>query len=587
MRRGKNPSDVLLRCALPVQRYPLLNGIGRALIIVLILALLSIPISFTTPIFAQTTTSVTAEAIGQANLRAATDTAAELLGEIRAGTRYPVIGRSALYPWVLLADPTSGQPIGWVFNDLVTVQGAISTVPFTEIMVTGSGIVQPAPSVSPIIDAAASTTPAAVSGNQTSPTSNVIGTVQGEINIRYGPGVEYPRIGVGRVGESFSIITWHTQLPWVQIRYEQSPTGAAWVAIDLLDIQGDLYSLPSVSQTIFNYPTLTPTPANFEEASVLGATPVPLSPEFQALSGQLWQMMLDASFDPATSRLGSFFLMDLQTGESISFESEIAFSGMSVNKIAILTALYDWLLSPPDDARAYTIAEAMICSENISTNEVLSIIGEGNPYTGAERVSAFLERVGLERTFIYTPYANDPFITPQSPRTRITSADQVSAEPDPFNQMTVNEIGGLLNSVYQCGYNERSPLLDTGTFTQTECRQILHVMGGNRIGNLIEAGVPADVRVAHKHGWIDDTHGDAAVVFSPGGAYILVIVLHNPVWLNFDESSTLVAEMSRTVYNYFNPNATMQEVRYEEVPAQCELLGNPIISDLRDPNFGG
>jgi hypothetical protein len=31
----------------------------------------------------------------------------------------------------------------------------------------------------------------------------------------------------------------------------------------------------------------------------------------------------------------------------------------------------------------------------------------------------------------------------------------------------------------------------------------------------------------------------------------------------------------------------MQEVRYEEVPAQCELLGNPIISDLRDPNFGG
>jgi len=42
---------------------------------------------------------VTAEAINQANLRAATDVNAELLGQITIGTRYPVIGQSQFFPW--------------------------------------------------------------------------------------------------------------------------------------------------------------------------------------------------------------------------------------------------------------------------------------------------------------------------------------------------------------------------------------------------------------------------------------------------------------------------------------------------------
>ncbi|MBN8639385.1 MAG: hypothetical protein J0M07_28970, partial [Anaerolineae bacterium] len=43
-------------------------------------------------------TGATAEAIQQANLRAATDVNADLLGQITAGTRYPIVGRSQFYP---------------------------------------------------------------------------------------------------------------------------------------------------------------------------------------------------------------------------------------------------------------------------------------------------------------------------------------------------------------------------------------------------------------------------------------------------------------------------------------------------------
>jgi uncharacterized protein YraI len=559
------------------------------------LTLLLLLCAFATLIGISAQAPVTAEAVGQANLRAAPNTESQLLGQIVAGTRYPIIGRSEFFPWYLLGDPATNQPLGWVFADLVSIQGDGNSVPLSTLDLSGATPLPVTPESTP---AATSLTPLPVTAPVSTPipVNAVMGTVLGEINIRYGPGVEYERIGVARAGDTLEITAWHTQLPWVQIRYPSSPNGQAWVAVDLLEIQGDLYSLPAITQTRLSLPTLTPTPPIIQQSTLPGFTPVSLSPEFTALANQLWDMMLAANFDPATSHFGALFLMNVETGEAISFGDEFAFSGMSINKIAILTEYYRQLDTRPGDEQAYTIAEAMVCSENISTNEMLAEIGAGNPYQGAERVSEFLQAFGAERSFIYTPYDNDPFITPQAPRTRTTSADQVSAEPDPYNQMTVSEVGALLNGVYQCGYGEDSALLQAfpDDFTPTECRQMLEVMSHNRIGSLIEMGVPEGVRVSHKHGWIDDTHGDAALVFSPGGAYILVVVLHNPVWLEFSESEPLIEEMSRTVYNAFNPDAPLAEVRPFDPAADADvatcnqnLFGSQIIEDLRAAEFDG
>ena len=77
---------------------------------------------------------------------------------------------------------------------------------------------------------------------------------------------------------------------------------------------------------------------------------------------------------------------------------------------------------------------------------------------------------------------------------------------------------------------------------------------------LHEAGVPDGTRVAHKHGWVTlfgimNTLGDAAIVYTPGGNYVLVIFLYHPVQLIWDPASQLVADLSVIVYNYFNsPN---------------------------------
>ena len=107
-------------------------------------------------------TGVTAEALGQANLRATTDIQAELVGQITSGTRYPVIGRSEFYPWLLLADPATRAPLGWVFAELVTTQGDLNSVPFSDMIVSEtSNLISPTPAETA---EPAQTTPDSLSG---------------------------------------------------------------------------------------------------------------------------------------------------------------------------------------------------------------------------------------------------------------------------------------------------------------------------------------------------------------------------------------------------------------------------------------
>jgi uncharacterized protein YraI len=540
-------------------------------------------------------TTATAEALGQANLRSTTDVNAPLVGQITSGTAYPIIGRSELYPWYLLGDDDSGQPIGWVYAELVSVRGDVNLVPFSTTVVDENAAATPAPSVSPAANstAAQATAEPGLVGvavplePSATPTlsGNVIGTVVGEINIRFGPGTEYPRIGVGKIGEQFQISAWHTQLPWIQIRYDAAPNGFGWVQMDLLEVKGDIFTLPSISQTIFDLPTLTPTPPVVQSSALFG-TPAALSPQFQTLGESIWNMMLTAKFDPLTSRQGALFLMDLQTGETITFGNRIAFSGMSITKIAILAATYEQMDTPPDVEEAMDIANMMVCSENTASNQLLSNLGEGDEYRGAQAVTRFLNQLGLQDTYMTAPFIIPGVSTPQPAPIPTTGVDQRSAQPDPYNQMTVDQLGLLLNGIYQCAYNNSGPLLSAfpGRFDQRECRQMLDVMSSNNLSEplLMSAGVPPEIRVAHKHGWTPDTHGNAGIVFTPGGNYVLVVALHNPTWLDFGESFPLITEISRTIYNYYNPDTPMGTPREPNIieVAECQLLGNPIIEEL-------
>ena len=91
------------------------------------------------------------------------------------------------------------------------------------------------------------------------------------------------------------------------------------------------------------------------------------------------------------------------------------------------------------------------------------------------------------------------------------------------------------------------------------CKQMVTFLASDKIGVLIEAGVPEGTQVAHKHGWISDPSSlviknisDAAIVYTPGGNYVLVIYAYHPVQTVWEPVSALFAQMSQAVYNYYN-----------------------------------
>lgn len=538
---------------------------------------------------------VVAEAIIQANLRAAGDITTDVVGEIMAGTRYPVIGRNqfAVSTWYLLADPVTSQPIGWVYFELVNVTGDINSVAFSTLNVTSPPTPTPTPTLAATLVATDAQTPlATASGEATAPPTftptpefSVLGLVSGEVNVRYGPGPNFDRLGVVQAGNQLRIVGYHTQFPWVQIAFDGAPEGVGWIAENLLEIQGDKFSTRAITRTDFTtQPTLTPTPAVIQSDSV--------NASFAALGNALWNTVLQGGFDPATSRFGALYLRDLRTGEELTFGNEFAFSGTSINKVAILVELFDILNGDPPPQVAIDIANTMICSENGATNRLLEVIGGGDDYAGAENVSQLLTQLGLQRTFLTAPY-EIPGATPEPPSRPIrypdTDADQAKANPNLTNQMTVDELGTLLASVYECAVNESGSLLTSpSNYTPQECRKMLHVMANNNVDALLKAGVPASVPVAHKHGWINDTHGNAAIFFTPGGDYVIVMMLFQPEWLQYAESLPVVAEVSRMVYNYYNPTAPQDVVREGSIPPteDCNFAGSPLVTDLMSPLYG-
>ena len=80
----------------------------------------------------------------------------------------------------------------------------------------------------------------------------------------------------------------------------------------------------------------------------------------------------------------------------------------------------------------------------------------------------------------------------------------------------------------------------------------------NKMPFLLKAGVPDVNVVAHKHGYVTgingimQTLGDAGIIYSPGGDYVLVIFLYHPQQLIWDNASYLVGQLSGAIYNFYN-----------------------------------
>lgn len=251
----------------------------------------------------------------------------------------------------------------------------------------------------------------------------------------------------------------------------------------------------------------------------------------------------------------SIFILDLQTGREIAINADVAMSGMSIVKIPIVLETFRILSREPNIEQTRLISETLIDSGNFSANLLLDVVaGQDNAFLGADIVTDSLQKLGLTNTFIVTPYEEAPRPRKQTLDTPANLRGEPNTNPDPAMQTTAEDMGYLLSVLYYCAENGGGALIAVyeGDLTQEECQQTIAFMEQNYIGSLIEEGVPSGTPVAHKHGWISDTHGDAGIVYTPGGDYVIVMFLHHDRWLDWPVSSPIMADISRATYNYFN-----------------------------------
>ncbi|MGC9084168.1 MAG: serine hydrolase [Anaerolineae bacterium] len=249
----------------------------------------------------------------------------------------------------------------------------------------------------------------------------------------------------------------------------------------------------------------------------------------------------------------SLFVKDLQTGAELEINPDVAYAGMSVLKIAVMMETYRALDEPPNPEQTKLLTETMTLSGNFTANLLLrDVIGGGDAYQGVENLTASMRHLGLVNTFMAAPY--DETAPPPTIVTPANSRTDLNTNPDPYMQTTAREVGLMLEMIYQCSRGGGALMVAyPGAFTPEECQQMLDMMAGDKTGSMIEAGLPPGTKFARKHGWIGDTHADAAIVFSPGGDFVLVVYLYRPQWLEWDVSNPLVQRIATATYNYFNP----------------------------------
>lgn len=288
----------------------------------------------------------------------------------------------------------------------------------------------------------------------------------------------------------------------------------------------------------------------------------PPRPSFQNLEVMLKQTIDLAGFDG----VAGLYLHDLQSGQEIHFiyrqgeslptNPDLAFTAASIIKIPIMVSVYRRLNDTPDLETIRLLEEMIEKSGNDPADWVMERVID--PTRAPLDVSDDMKALGLENTFLAGYfYAGAPLLYVY--KTPANSRPDINTDPDVYNQTTPSEIGMLLEDIYLCSKTGGGNLVAVfpGEITQEECQSMITFLTRNYLGSLIEAGVPEGTRVAHKHGWIStygiiNTIGDAGIVFTPGGDFVLVIFLYHPEQLVWEPSAKLIADLTEAIYNFYN-----------------------------------
>ncbi len=246
------------------------------------------------------------------------------------------------------------------------------------------------------------------------------------------------------------------------------------------------------------------------------------------------------------------YFKDLASGDSLLFDADARMHAASMMKVPVLIQLFrdheagrlrldDSLkvtktfrsivdsstfdLDAPDDADTVlyarigeresisSLAERMITvSSNLATNMLVELVGPG-------RVQATMRELGADSIAV------------------LRGVEDIKAyEAGLSNTTTARDLGVIFTAIAD------------GTAASAEsCREMIAILERQEFNEGIPAGVPSDVRVGHKTGWISGIRHDGGIVTLPDGRRYVLVVLTRGI-SDVTAADSLIVDVSRLAY---------------------------------------
>lgn len=222
----------------------------------------------------------------------------------------------------------------------------------------------------------------------------------------------------------------------------------------------------------------------------------------------------------------SIYIKDLAGDREISINDR-SMEAASLIKLYIMGAVYDQL-EKGNLEETQTISDSLYNMITVSDNESANILvralsPDGDHSEGLKVVNRFIQQNGFQNTEQVNGLA-DPSLWTDDGRLNHTSA---------------RDCGMLLERIYKGNFVSHLASRDMET-----------LLLGQEIDYKIPDSLPDGTISASKTGEVEGCENDTAIVYSPGGDYIICIMSNG--WADDTAAVDRIHQLSETVYNYFN-----------------------------------
>ncbi|HLY25219.1 MAG TPA: serine hydrolase [Aggregatilineales bacterium] len=362
-------------------------------------------------------------------------------------------------------------------------------------------------------------------------------------------------------------------------RYEQRASGATFDGKSMTFDQGAAGTRLDIEKSIQDIDTALRKPTD-RKVKLTMKSEGPHTATMATLKQAILDYFTTKGFLPdGQNSVASLMLIDLQNGQEININPDVPYSAESTIKVPIMLNIFRKLTFAIDNDTRWLMAASILCSSNSASNFLMQLAGTGADSgtqlaSGIQQVNNTVGALGAANTFISAPlYVGDKKYQFSVPAPKTSPDKTFDTQPDPYSQTTADDMAILLQEIYDCSeYASGLVAIMPDNYNQTKCKEMVELLSGNIIGRMIELGVPSGTRVAHKNGWgavgTGYNSSDAAIVYTPGGNYILVMYMWERLQPGQTVGSILPWEtmegISRIVYNYFNPGQALMVSRVPE-----------------------